>query len=148
MMIISAAASLALASSTADRGASELKTHVTATEQALRAKPKASELAERIKILQSFRSYVQTELQKQQSLTQPDAADDMLALELIGLDDDLGLFLDQNSLGAQNFTENRCIGYHLALIHSYAGADSEDLDPESLPSHAQEVLKLLKLLCG
>jgi hypothetical protein len=87
---------------------------------------------------------VTEELERQRELKKTDSSDDHLALTLIGLDEDLGSFLDDPN---HDFSAEKCAGFRVALIHSYTGSGSEDREPANLPSHTQDSLDFLDLLC-
>ena len=131
----------AFCSSASLKGLHELDAHFHHAETELKH---AGNLNGRIAIVQKFRHYVAHELEKQRSVTQPDATDDRLALSLIGFDEDLGSFIDEPS---HDFSEAKCAGHRIALIHSYTPA-GEARAPANLPLHTQESLKILELLCG
>jgi hypothetical protein len=134
-------AASAIASVDSDRGLSELSSRVA---HAKRALTREKSVARRIAELEKLRSYVISEIEKQRAVKKPDMTDNQLALTLIGLDDDLGSFLDGSSA---DFSEQSCAGHRITLISSYSGAGTEDRSPANLPLHAQDSLELLDLLC-
>lgn len=137
----------AFTSTTSIRGLHALQKRVQQTETELKqANARHASLPSRIAIARKLRLYVAHELEKQRSVQDPDAMDDHLALTLIGFDEDLGSFVDEPS---HDFSEAKCAGYKIALIHDYtaAGEISQDREPANLPLHTQKSLDILELLC-
>lgn len=132
----------AIASVDSERAQRELKTRVTHAKQVL---PKESKLSQRIQEIEKLRDFASSEIEKQRGIKKPDAADNKLLLQLIGLDQDLGSFLDASS---KDFSAETCATDRVAIIHSYQGAGTEERTTADLPAHAQDSLDLLNLLCA
>ena len=140
----SATAVLANPTSTAQNTLSELKGLVEKTKLELK---RHLPLERKIASLQKLRSFVSDQLHRQGDLAdnlvkKPDPNEDVLALELIGLDQDLSGFMDD--MEPVPFHPDRCDAYQHNLVHGYANSDS---DNPPLPSHAQDTLIFLQLLC-
>jgi hypothetical protein len=140
------AALIANAAPTAQQNLSDLKSLVEKTKVELK---RHVPVERKIASIQKFRSFVSDQLHRQGDLSgslakKPDPSEDVLALELIGLDQDLGAFMDD--IDPAHFNSERCESYQHNLIHGYANSDSES--PPPLPSHAQDTLIFLQLLCS
>jgi hypothetical protein len=132
-------ASSTLASLSSEKMGSDLQIRLHGVKSELKS---AKSLKAKIAIVGNFRAYVAHELEKQNSVTAPDATDDNVALTLIGFDEDLGSFMDDPS---RDFSEEKCAGFRVALIHSYSGSGTRE--PANLPTHTEDSLGLLDLLC-
>ena len=118
-----------------------LRARIQSAKTALRTEKK---LQSRIKNVQELRSYVAQELEKQRDVQKPDPQDDHYALTLIGLDEDLGTFMDGTDI---EFSDEKCSGYRISLVQSYSGTATGDREPSSLPTHTRDALEFLDLLC-
>lgn len=125
--------------SPAEKIMTELKERVNKTKEKLKQK---IPLDQKVTAVTELRSFITHELNRQEHLkNRSDPNEDVLALDLIGWDQDLGVFLDSPKV---NFNNEHCEGYRAQLIHSYSRLGSES---PQLPSHTQEVLGFLELLC-
>jgi hypothetical protein len=156
--LLATSASAATPTQTAGKILADLKTLVAQTKLELkRHLPQDRKIAS----IQKLRAFILTQLRRQEDLAEslgeslsnggspgapakkPTQDEDVLALELIGLDQDLSGFMD--GIDANHVSSEQCEGYQHNLIRGYSNSEAEN---PPLPSHAQDTLTFLQLLCS
>jgi hypothetical protein len=160
--LLATSAAAATPTQTAGKILSDLKALVEQTKTELkRHLPQDRKIAS----IQKFRAFILAQLRRQEDFAEslskspskspsnaaspsapakkPTQDEDVLALELIGLDQDLGGFMD--GMDANHVSSEQCEGYQHNLIRGYSNSEAEN---PPLPSHAQTTLTFLQLLCS